>query len=337
MHEMIKPRALKPGDTIKIIAPSSTLGNVEGLSNAIDFIKKHGFKVSLSTNLTHATPQRFSTTGDRIRKTELENAFKNDDIDAIIALRGGAGSIDLLDIIDYDIIREHPKVFVGYSDITLLQLAFLKKANLITFQGPMLIDLTEGDSQVLNQNWSTLLSIISAGDALELKNPIGSKWSKTITEGRGRGMLLGGNMTMLSLISNTQYMPSTEGSVMFLEDVDLAPWMVDNIFTSLIIKGAMNGITGLVFGEFPHYGFEEALKNSSAAAFLFNDLFVEDYVDSTIKDIIIDILIKKLQNIPSFVDFACCHGKYITTIPMGAMVEIDAKEQKLSMLESAVS
>ncbi|MGC8586048.1 MAG: S66 peptidase family protein [Candidatus Micrarchaeia archaeon] len=336
MYEIIKPPALRPGATIKIIAPSSMPGSMEGLSFAVNFLRKNGFKVSLSTSLTHASPGRFYSAGDHIRKMEIENAFKNDDIGAIMALRGGAGSIDLLDILDYDVIREHPKVFIGYSDITLLQLAIFKKANLITFQGPMLIDLLEKDESVLSFNWSLLLNMVREGNALELRNPLGSKWSKTITEGKGRGTLLGGNLSMVSLVANTKFMPKTEDSVLFFEDVDIEPWMVDNILTSLFIKGIMKGVKGIVFGEFPHYGLEDVLNAPSATSFLFKNLFVEDYIDSTIRDIITDIVTKKIQKVPSFADFACCHGKYIVTMPLGAKVEMDADEHVVRMLESAV-
>jgi len=337
MYERIKPPALRPGSTIKIIAPSSMPGSMEGLSYAVNYIRKQGFKVSLSSSLMHSVPQRFSSAGDYIRKLEIENAFKNDEIDAIMALRGGAGSIDLLGILDYDIIKDHPKVFIGYSDITLLQLAFFKKANLITFQGPMLIDLLEKDEQVLSYNWSVLLNMIREGNAMELRNPIGSKWSKTITEGKGRGILLGGNMSMVSLIANTRFMPKTDDSVLFFEDINIEPWMVDNILTSLVIKGIMKDINGAFFGEFPHYGLKEVMKAPSATSFLFEDLFVEDYIDTSISDIITDILTKKIRKVPSFIDFACCHGKYITTIPLGTKVEIDSEEHTVKMLESAIA
>ncbi|MEM0149439.1 MAG: LD-carboxypeptidase [Candidatus Micrarchaeaceae archaeon] len=337
MYERVKPPALKPGATIKIIVPSSMPGSMEGLSNAIDFIKKQGFKVSLSSSLTHSSPQRFSSAGDYIRKAEIENAFKNDDIDAIMALRGGSGSIDLLSILDYDIIKDHPKIFIGYSDITLLQLAFFKKANLITFQGPMLIDLLEKDEQVLSYNWSVLMSMIKDGNALELKNPMSSEWSKTIVEGKSRGVLLGGNMSMVSLIANTRFMPKTADSILFFEDADIEPWTVDNILTSLVIKGIMKNINGMFFGQFPHYGLQEVLKASGAMSFLFDSIFAEDYLDSSIRDVITDILVKKIKKMPSFIDFTCCHGKYITTVPLGVNVEIDAEEHTVKMLESAVA
>ncbi|MGC8669665.1 MAG: S66 peptidase family protein [Candidatus Micrarchaeia archaeon] len=336
MYERIKPPALKPGSTIKIIVPSSMPGNMEGLSSAINFIKKQGFKVSLSTSLTHSTPHRFSSAGDSLRKTELENAFKNDEIDAIMALRGGSGSIDLLSTIDYDIIKEHPKIFIGYSDITLLQLAFYKKANLITFQGPMLIDLLEKDQNVLSYNWSTLIDIIKNGESLMLQNPSDSEWSKTITEGKSKGILLGGNMSMISLIANTAFMPKTDDSILFLEDVDIEPWVVDNILTSLVIKGLMKRVNGVFFGEFPHYGFENILNSSNDISFMLQNLFEENYLYSNIRDIITDVVTKKIKRVPSFLDFACCHGKYITTMPIGTRVEINAEEHTISMLESAV-
>jgi muramoyltetrapeptide carboxypeptidase len=299
-------------------------------------LTKQGFKVSASSSLTHASTGRFFTAGDHIRKVEIENAFKNDDIDAIITLRGGAGSIDLLNILDYDIIKEHPKIFVGYSDITLLQMAFMKKANLVTFQGPMLIDMLEANPAVLDYNWSTLLSIIQEGNAIELKNPSGSKWSKTINEGVSRGILLGGNMSMISLIANTKFMPSTEDSILFMEDVNIEPWMIDNILTSLFIKGIFKYTKGVFFGEFPHYGLNDILNSPSATSFLFKNLFVEDYINSTIREIIIDILTKKTKGLPSFVDFSCCHGTYITTVPIGIKAEMNSNERSIKMLESAV-
>jgi len=340
MHEaIIKPPAIKEGDTIKVVAPSSPLTTSamkSNLSRAIDFLKRQGFKVDLSSSVTHTSTTKYYTAGDRMRAEELENAFKSDDSDMIIALRGGAGSIDLLNMLDYDIIKEHPKIFVGYSDLTLLELAMFKKTGLVTFQGPMLQDMLEENQEVLAYNWSTLLSIIKDGEAMTLKNPPMSKLSRTIIDGKARGRLIGGTLSMVALIADTEYMPDVEDKIMFLEDVNIEPWEVDNLLTSLVLRGVLQKLSGIFFGEFIHYGMEEMLENENATSFLLENFSIDDYIGSAIQNIIFDILTKKLEKIPSFVEFTCCHGNYITTVPIGINAELDSTKQEIKMLESAV-
>ncbi|EET89740.1 MAG: LD-carboxypeptidase [Candidatus Micrarchaeales archaeon] len=338
MHEpIVKPAALKPGSLIKIIAPSFAVSNETNVPRAIEFLKKQGFRVSTSTGMTHAAGTRYYTSGDRLRKNEIEAAFKNDEVDAIMAFRGGAGAIDLLNMIDYDVIKDHPKIFVGSSDITLLQLAFMKKANLVTFQGPMFIDImTEKDDAILNYNWSTFLSVVQRGDKALLKNPIGARTSKTIVEGTAKGRIVGGNMTMFTLIAGTEYMPEIENRILFLEDVNVEPWMVDNLLNSIILKGLIQKCAGVVFGGFPHEGLEELANSLDASSFLFKNLMIEDYMLSAIQDIIYDIMAKKIEKLPSFLEFTCCHGRHITTVPLGVKVELNSVNRTIEMLESAV-
>lgn len=333
---MVKPPALRPGSTIKIIAPSSMMTSMAGLSSAVQFLQGNGFKVSLSKSMTKESTTRFLTAGDHVRKTELENAFKSDEIDGIMALRGGAGSIDILSRIDYDVVRDHPKVFVGASDITLLQLAFLRKAHMVSFQGPMLVDLTDSDSTFRQYNWSVLSDMVSTGNALKLRAPNESSWSRTVNEGKARGTLQGGNLSVYALVANTAYMPDPTDSILFFEDVNVEPWMVDNLLSSLVLKGIIQKANGLFFGEFPNYTLSDALLSQAVSPYLSKNLFVEDYIKATLNSVISDMLISKAPGKPSFIEFSCCHGNYITTMPLGTRVEIDAEERSVQMLESAV-
>jgi muramoyltetrapeptide carboxypeptidase len=332
MHEgIVKPRALKPGDTIKIIAPSSITSAKLNLPKAVNFLIKSGFKVSLSSVMQRKSATRyFTTVGDRERLTEIEEAFKSDEIAGIMVLRGGSGAIDLLNMIDYQVIREHPKVFIGYSDITFLQMAFLSKAGLVTFHGPMLIDLAEEDQGIVKYNFDTLMRMVSGKEMLTLRNPADVKWSRTIVDGKAQGRLLGGNLSVLSMLANTQFMPDSAGSIVFAEDVDLEPWEVDNMLTSLVIKDFFSKANGVFFGEFPPYDLGEVASTVSRSA------FVEDYLETAIGDVIYDIVTKRIKDVPSFMDFTCCHGRHITTLPLGVKVEMDAKNREVTMLESAV-
>jgi len=340
VHEaVIRPPAIKEGSRIRIVAPSSPLTTSamkSNLSKAVDFLKRQGFKVDLSSSVTHTSTTKYYTAGDHARADELENAFKSDDVDMIIALRGGAGSIDLLNMIDYDVIKDHPKIFVGYSDLTLLELAMFEKTGLVTFQGPMLQDLLEEDQTVLAYNWSTLLSIIKNGEELALRNPPLSILSRTIIDGKARGRLVGGNLSMVALIAGTEYMPDATKKILFLEDVNVEPWVVDNLLTSLVLRGVLQKTNGIFFGEFAHYGMEDILESRNATSFLLENFSIDDYVGSAIQNIIFDILAKKLEKVPSFVEFTCCHGKYITSLPIGINVELNSVEQTVTMLESAV-
>ncbi len=337
VHEKsVKPPALRPGATIKIISPSTSTTTMTGLSTAVKFIQEMGFKVVLSKSMTKESTTRFLTSGDTTRTAELENAFRSDSVDGIMVLQGGAGSIDILSKIDYDVVKDHPKVFIGYSDITLLQLAFMRKAHMNSFQGPMLIDLTDEDNDTRSYNWSTLIDIVSRGEVLKLKAPSSGNWSRTVVEGKARGVLQGGNLSVYALVANTSYMPDAEDSILFFEDVNVEPWMVDNLLSSLVLRGTLKKAKGLFFGEFPNYALEGALESHGASSYLSGNLFVDDYIKSALTSTIADTLTNKIGSKPSFIEFSCCHGKYITTMPMGIRVELNAEERSVQMLENAV-
>ncbi len=332
----VKPPRLRKGGTIRIIAPSSAATSTSSLPKAVRFLERQGFKVSLAPSMIRESPTRYLTAGDATRKNEIENAFKSDKYDAVMVLQGGAGSIDILNSIDYDIIKDHPKVFIGYSDITLLQLAFMRMAHMASFQGPMLIDLFEDDEAALQTNWNNLIGIISRGEEVMIKNPLESGWAKSINDGTTKGQLMGGNLTVFSLIVGTKYIPDARGKVLFFEDVNVEPWMLDNLLTSLVIKGVLKKANGIVFGQLPNYGIENISESQGVASYLMKHLFVEDYINATMHSTLQDLFANKMPKKPVFIEFACCHGKYITTIPMGIRVKMDASECTMEMLEPGV-
>ena len=130
---LIKPKQLKIGDKITIIAPSGTV-DINLINKAKTYFENKGFKVDFGKNINNKSDYLAGSDKDRIE--DLHNAFKDKDTKAIICARGGYGALRLLDKIDYEIIKNNPKIFCGYSDITLLNAIFLKRANLITFSGP---------------------------------------------------------------------------------------------------------------------------------------------------------------------------------------------------------
>ncbi|MCL4404834.1 MAG: LD-carboxypeptidase [Candidatus Marsarchaeota archaeon] len=337
MHEpIIKPPRLRKGGTIRIIAPSSAATSTSSLPKAVKFLEKQGFKVSLATSMIRESPTRYLTAGDATRKNEIENAFRSDKYDAVMVLQGGAGSIDILNNIDYDVIKDHPKVFIGYSDITLLQLAFMRITHMASFQGPMLVDLTEEDGSALETNWNNLINIINKGEEVVIRNPTESGWAKSINDGKAKGQLMGGNLTVFSLVLGTKYIPDSRGKILFFEDVNVEPWMLDNLLASLVMKGVFKKANGIVFGQLPNYSLENISDSQTATSYLVKHLFIEDYINATMHSTLQDLLTNKIARKPSFIEFACCHGKYITTLPMGIKVLLDAEQTTLTMLEPGV-
>jgi muramoyltetrapeptide carboxypeptidase len=337
MYEpMVKPPRLRKGGTIRVIAPSSAATSTSSLPKAVRFIEKQGFKVSLASSMLRESPTRYLTAGDATRKNEIENAFRNDKYDAIMVLQGGAGSIDILNDIDYDVIKDHPKIFIGYSDITLLQLAFMRMAHMASFQGPMLIDMVESDEEALQTNWNNLINIISKGEELTIKNPLESGWAKSINDGKAKGQLMGGNLTVFSLIAGTKYLPDSKGKILFFEDVNVEPWMLDNLLASLMLKGILKKANGIVFGQLPNYSIENITESQGITSYVLKHLFIEDYISATMHSTLQDLFTNKMPKKPAFIEMACCHGKYITTIPIGIRAKLDAGQCTIEMLEPGV-
>ncbi|HWZ81426.1 MAG TPA: LD-carboxypeptidase [Terriglobales bacterium] len=236
----IKPPALRRGDKVGIVAPASNIKR-DLLERGCDALRRRGydpfyFDSILDRNLYFA--------GSVERRTrELEEMFEREDVRAVVCARGGYGSNYLLRAFDLKKVIAHPKIFVGYSDLTSLLTYFSDAAGLVVFHGPMVTKDFAGADGVDFASWTA-----AVGGASEWEVPADSG-AKPLVAGEADGVLYGGCLSILVASLGTPYEIRTEGTILFVEDVAAKPFQIDRMLMQLKLAGKLNGVRGIVFGE----------------------------------------------------------------------------------------
>lgn len=238
--QRVKPPALRPGDTISIVAPASNIKR-DDLDAGCTALQRAGYRpVYLDSILERDL--YFAGTAQR-RARELEEMFVRDDVRAILSARGGYGANYLLKHLDLDKIRLHPKVFVGYSDITTLLTYVADACGLVTFHGPMAAkDWTHEDGVDL-ASWQAALS-----GAMPWDVALGAEVSG-LADGQAEGILYGGCLSILVATLGTPYEINSAGTILFLEDVAAKPFQIDRMLMQLKLAGKLGDVRGIIFGE----------------------------------------------------------------------------------------
>lgn len=314
---VIIPKKLSPGDTIGIISPSSAVFETEPYQIAIETFEAMGLKVKPG-KFVHNRYGHLAGT-DEERAGELNEMFSDPGVAAIIALRGGSGAARILDQIDYKIISQNPKIFIGYSDITALHMAIYEKTGLVTFHAPLAVSTWN------NFSYSIFRKIVFDGEAVLFKNPedkgdqlaVTKNRIKTIYPGIAQGELLGGNLSVLTGIVGSEYFPSRwENKILYLEDIGEQIYAVDRMMSQLKLAGVLKVISGFIFGKCTD------CKPGSG----YGSLTLEEVIDHYIKPL----------KIPAFTGAMIGHIDDNSTIPNGLKVEINANEGSIQMLSPAV-
>lgn len=309
MIETIRPPRLREGDEIRIIAPASA-PDMKNLSKSIAKLRKMGYKVSLGRNIKKLVQVSQMAAKDIERKDELMDAFRDDNVKAIFCARGGYGSIHILPLIDYDVIREHPKIFVGYSDITALHFAMNSQANLITFHGPMPASDPE---EISKQSFRAFLSVLS-GDTDELESHY-YRVIKYVISGSAEGTSLGTNISVAASLIGTKYMPDPKDRILFIEDTGVTPGDIDRYFFTMKLAGMLDKFNGFVFGEFKIIS--EADEPMP---------FIEDVVEKIMNEC----------SKPSIYGMPFGHGEDQMLIPLNARMRLSTTEPYIQLLENIV-
>lgn len=256
----IVPKRLSDGSHVRLLAPASSLATVDvkTIDRAITVLESLGLRVSISQHARAVNP--FGSSDPACRIDDLHTAFSDPSIDAILCVRGGFSSNELLDGLDYALIRQNPKILCGFSDITALSQAIFTKSGLVTYSGPMLRGLAARDAYTLQAFKQMLftddpLTIQSSsnwhdtqdGKSVTLPNP----GQVILSSGSGQGRLLGGNLCTLNLLQGTAYFPDLRDSILFLEDdYEVHPATFARDFASLMAQPGADSIRGIVFGRF---------------------------------------------------------------------------------------
>jgi muramoyltetrapeptide carboxypeptidase len=254
----IKPPRLNYGDTIGIVAPASAPPDPKAIDRSVDALERLGFRPKLAANVRRRWG--FLAGSDRERAADLMKMFLDRKVNAILCVRGGYGTARLLPLLDYEKIRANAKIFIGYSDITSLHCAFLVKANLISFHGPMLnSDFIKDDFAefTLRSFLDTLMEpkpagSISRGLSVEGRRKkqarVKGSGISVLHSGKASGQLIGGNLSLICTTLATPYQPSFKSRVLFLEDLDEVPFRFDRMLTHLLNAGLLQQVAGVAIG-----------------------------------------------------------------------------------------
>jgi muramoyltetrapeptide carboxypeptidase len=239
---LVKPPALRQGDTIGIVAPASNIKRSD-LDAGCEALRSAGYRPFYFDSILDQDLY-FAGSVER-RARELESMFAREDVKAIVCARGGYGANYLLDALNLETIKAHPKIFVGYSDLTTLLTYFHDAAGLVTFHGPMAAKDWAHESGVDLASWNSALTRTAAW---ELNLGTGSG-ATGLVDGAAEGVLYGGCFSVLVASLGTRYEIKTEGTILFLEDVGEKPYRIDRMLMQLKLAGKFDGVRGIVFGE----------------------------------------------------------------------------------------
>jgi muramoyltetrapeptide carboxypeptidase len=311
---VIKPKKLKKGDLIGIISPASSPPELSRINNGVQYLEKLGYKVEVGKNV--GKMHGYLAGSDQERLDDLHHMFRKKEVKAIICVRGGYGSPRLLDKIDYKLINRNPKIFVGYSDITALQLAFLSKTGLVSFAGPMLaVDLYNSVSPYTEEMFWELITSNKRFGKINLPN---NEKLSHIVKGSTKGRLIGGNLATVAALAGTDYLPDMKNKILFLEEVGELPYRVDRMFNQLRLNEIFHKVSGIILGVF-----SDCIEHDTEKRTLTLGEIVDDYVSNL--------------KVPVVYNFRHGHIKDKITVPLGITMKINASRDYIEISESAVS
>ncbi|MCZ8521122.1 MULTISPECIES: S66 peptidase family protein [Paenibacillus] len=306
---MIRPPALRPGDTVGITAPASC-GDREGILRGASVLEQLGLRVRLGETLS--LRHGYLAGEDEVRAAELLSLFADPQIRGIFCARGGYGSARIAPLLDYAVIRANPKVFWGYSDITFLHAAIGRWAGLVTFHGAMLVCLAGEQTHPV-----TLSSFGQLFGPQPLRCSRKDAPLTTIVAGQACGRLTGGNLTLLASTLGTPYELDTQGKLLLLEDIGEEPYRLDRMLNQLRQAGKLEEAAGFLIGDFRDCG-PVKRKDSFTARQV-----IEHYIRAAGK--------------PAVSGFPIGHSTPHLGVPLGTMVKLDATGGEAQWLEPGVS
>lgn len=315
MKKIIKPKRLKKGDTVGVIAPASGLSPAdfdEALQNMADL----GFKTKIGKYAR--AKNGFLAGTDKERLDDLHWAFSDKEIDAVWCVRGGYGVSRLLPAVDFKLIKNNPKIFIGYSDITALHTTIFRNTGLVTFHGPVAASTFSDYSKmhVLNllMNPSAPYKISLAPDNLAKESNLFK--TEIITKGKCRGKLVGGNLSLLSALAGTPFgLQNTKDTILFMEDVGEQPYRIDRMITQLRQSVDLRLLSGIALGVF-----EDCNPKTNDTQSLLDVL----------KDRLGDL------GVPVIYGLSFGHIRDQFTLPVGVEAELDTENATMTFLETGV-
>ena len=316
---LLKPERLNFGDTIGIIAPASAPPDPKAVDRAVAALERFGFKPKLSKHVRARLG--FLAGTDRQRATDLMAMFADKKVKAIICLRGGYGSARILDRLDYDMIRRNPKILSGYSDITSLHCALMRKVNLISIHAPMLNGALADPKVPEFTKKSFFRTVMEAQPAGSICEGYDKKDISILRGGVAEGRLIGGNLSLLCASLGTPFAPSFKGRILFFEDISEKPYRLDRMLTHLWNAGIFSQVAGVAVGVNQDCNDPDAKPGG-------------EYRQSGA-----DVVKERLSElrVPVVTGLPFGHVDLNATIPVGVMARLDGQRGDLIITESAVA
>lgn len=334
---VIKPHRLEIGMTIGLVSSASAARDPQLIDKGIAHLESLGFRVK-EGRYTRCRLGYLAAT-DKQRASDLNAMLRDSRVDAVMCVRGGYGTMRLLEAIDYEAARKNPKPIIGFSDITALHLAFWRRLRLVTFHGPMLLSAFAKE-QPQPYTVETMLRVLTK------PKPAGSLWQgyrdrqfRVVREGSARGRLVGGNLSLVAALIGTPFEIETRGAIVYLEDVDEKPYRIDRMLTQLLLAGKLRDARGIVFGrnvpddesaKLEAQRFAEGVPKKAVG---FPQRLQDDY-EQIIDDVIADRL--KPLGIPVMIGAPFGHIDDYATIPFGVMGSMNTRTGEFAVEEAAV-
>ena len=317
-RSLLKPARLKPGSVVGIVSPAGATFVREDLDIVQDAVRGLGLVPKLAP---HVLDQYGYLAGkDQDRAADINQFFGDAEVAAILPIRGGWGCSRILPYLDYERIRQNPKIIVGFSDLTALILAINAQTNLVTFHGP------NGLTSWKTRQTDYFRRVLFAGETVSFQNLkdgddedrlMRVKYRiQTITPGKAQGRLIGGNLSVLSGIVGSPYLPDLRGAILFLEDIGENIYRIDRLMTHLKLAGVFDQLAGFIFGQ---------CRNCLPDA---------DYASLTLEEVVWGHI--QPLGIPAWYGAMIGHIEPVVTLPIGLEVEIDANAGTIQMLQPAV-
>jgi len=298
--KLARPRRLRPGAIIGIAATSSPFDS-ETFQRGLGALRVMGFEVAVPDGLFET--RGYLAGSDEHRAEVLQGLFENDSIDAIMSARGGYGSLRLLAQLDYERLHDHPKVLIGFSDVTALLAAVTSRCGFVAFHGPVVTSLADASPQTL----SALQEAVASPAPLS----ISAHSAVVMRPGCASGPMCGGNLTTLCHLLGTPFEPSFRNGILFLEDRGEAPYRIDRMLTQMKLAGCFQRIKGLVLGSFTDCGAAPEVLG------IFEDFFGD-------------------AGIPILAGLEAGHSDPNLTIPFGVRALLDANSRILQFERATV-
>jgi len=309
---MIRPKTLKKGDTIGLMSASGATPS-ERLQPAIASIEKLGLKVVIGETC-HARHGYLAGTDDQ-RAADVHRMFQDPTIDGIFCIRGGYGATKILPLLDFEVIKENPKVFAGYSDVTALHIALNQLCGFVTYHTPM--PSTEFIRQAMDDyTWQSFRHHIMATEVetYYLENPADQSMSM-LAAGSATGPLIGGNLTLVTASLGTPYEIDTKDKILFLEDIDESEQRVDRMLTQLKLAGKLDDAAGILLGAWTNCGPENPQKPEQSLS-----------LQTIFQEILIPL------NKPIISQVTCGHCLPTMSLPLGRTITMDADNQRICVV-----